>query len=362
MLRDPQLSRRRRALVLGVLLAAGCGAAKPPPVDIDPRAPAPASDCTGQACRAACDGGEGGACLRLGDDLYGDAAGQGAARAVWERGCDLGSVDACLRVAAMAASYEDALGRIVAACSLGDPDSCTMAGEEQMLVALAPRRGESRESARDNAARLLDRACALKSWNGCLDRIALAKQSGASGADIGRLASRAHALATESCKKGRGGCSTLARWSEKAGDLEAAKGWWVRACAVAEPLPDHSEPASCARARELGADAASLERRTEPAKEHIVEVRRISGITQVQPRADERAAIHKGADNTAVLKVCLDRHGNPERVLFLRRPGLASWERRLLEAVHTWRYTPFLVDGAPAPVCTSVTFVFQTRP
>ena len=39
--------------------------------------------------------------------------------------------------------------------------------------------------------------------------------------------------------------------------------------------------------------------------------------------------------------------------------GYASYDRRIIEGVMTWRYSPFIYDGTAQPVCTSLTFIFS---
>jgi hypothetical protein len=36
-------------------------------------------------------------------------------------------------------------------------------------------------------------------------------------------------------------------------------------------------------------------------------------------------------------------------------------DRHIRETMQAWRYSPFLLDGAPAAVCTAVTFIYQQR-
>ena len=58
--------------------------------------------------------------------------------------------------------------------------------------------------------------------------------------------------------------------------------------------------------------------------------------------------------------MCLNDQGVPYKVRALRGPtGFPDYEKKLKAGVSTWRYRPFLVDGNPVKVCTSVTFIFE---
>ena len=62
---------------------------------------------------------------------------------------------------------------------------------------------------------------------------------------------------------------------------------------------------------------------------------------------------------TVSTKVCIDRAGVVTAVTFLRHSGFAAYDATIEREMRSWRYRPFLVNGAAAPVCTAVTFVYQ---
>ena len=57
----------------------------------------------------------------------------------------------------------------------------------------------------------------------------------------------------------------------------------------------------------------------------------------------------------------MDEAGVVDMVLPLVSTGYATYDQRLLAGIRAWRYSPFIVDGQPIPVCTSVSFVYTQR-
>ena len=61
----------------------------------------------------------------------------------------------------------------------------------------------------------------------------------------------------------------------------------------------------------------------------------------------------------ASVKMCLDVSGHVIGLALAKSSGIAGWDRLLCERMRDWRYTPYLVNGAPTPVCTAITFIYQ---
>ena len=95
----------------------------------------------------------------------------------------------------------------------------------------------------------------------------------------------------------------------------------------------------------------------------VIEARRVSGQRLIEPDVVTRSAIAE-ANNPKVVgafRVCLDDTGHVESVLPLRSTGFASYDRTIIAGINTWIYSPFVVDGEPTPICTSVTFIYRQR-
>jgi len=108
-----------------------------------------------------------------------------------------------------------------------------------------------------------------------------------------------------------------------------------------------------------------------PYREHAREIiscsipnpRRIAGDACVYPSEDDRRAMeHDGLDHTAgILKVCVSATGTIASVARMRSTKYEGYDQRLLAAVREWRFVPYLVDGQPRPVCSTVTFVYTIK-
>lgn len=121
-----------------------------------------------------------------------------------------------------------------------------------------------------------------------------------------------------------------------------------------------SPPSSAPSERgELADDG--VQRRTISPKE--MEALRAGGEPRVAPDAQDQLLVEKCAVPRvmAALKLCIDAQGAPLVVKLLRSSRLPAYDAKLIAAMRTWRYKPYLVDGAPAEVCTAVTFLFALQ-
>ena len=56
---------------------------------------------------------------------------------------------------------------------------------------------------------------------------------------------------------------------------------------------------------------------------------------------------------------CIDPAGRVTNVKPLERTGFANYDRKLEAALSGWAYRPFVSEGKPIEVCSSVVFVYQ---
>ena len=40
---------------------------------------------------------------------------------------------------------------------------------------------------------------------------------------------------------------------------------------------------------------------------------------------------------------------------------IAAYDRKIIGGIYTWRYSPYLINDQPVPVCTAVTFIYSQR-
>jgi hypothetical protein len=60
-------------------------------------------------------------------------------------------------------------------------------------------------------------------------------------------------------------------------------------------------------------------------------------------------------------RLCITEAGRVAGVVMLASTGLEAYDVKLMAAIRKWRYKPYLVDGKPAPVCTTVYYGFRRR-
>jgi hypothetical protein len=93
----------------------------------------------------------------------------------------------------------------------------------------------------------------------------------------------------------------------------------------------------------------------------LLEARRIGGPKNIFPDDATKVAIQEsGVTRVAgTFRICIDETGHVESILPTRLTGFPAYDRTLIAGMQTWRYSPFLVDGQPTPVCTKVTFIYS---
>jgi outer membrane biosynthesis protein TonB len=107
--------------------------------------------------------------------------------------------------------------------------------------------------------------------------------------------------------------------------------------------------------------APAPSRDTIAAKE--LEALRLSGDPRVAPDLPDQRLVERCnvARVIAALKLCIDTTGTPIVVELLRSSRMPAYDGKLIAAMRTWRYKPYLAEGKPAEVCTAVTFVFALQ-
>jgi hypothetical protein len=86
---------------------------------------------------------------------------------------------------------------------------------------------------------------------------------------------------------------------------------------------------------------------------------RISGETQIQPDREVSRVLRRGGALVGAFQLCVDETGRVTLVHVYDSTGVASYDADLIEAMHTWRYKPAVVDGHAAAACGIVAFTLQ---
>jgi len=92
-----------------------------------------------------------------------------------------------------------------------------------------------------------------------------------------------------------------------------------------------------------------------------LEASRLSGEKIILPDADTKLAIAKaGATKIfGTFKLCVDTSGTISSLRPVKSTGFETYDQTIEQAIHDWKFKPFLVDGKPTPVCTAVTFIYR---
>jgi hypothetical protein len=97
----------------------------------------------------------------------------------------------------------------------------------------------------------------------------------------------------------------------------------------------------------------------------ILESRRVKGSIAIQPDDIDKVEIVKRGLTRVIhsSKLCIAIDGHISSVTMLRSSGLPGYDEKIRKQIGTWEYTPFQINGKPAPVCTAVTIIYnQARP
>lgn len=93
----------------------------------------------------------------------------------------------------------------------------------------------------------------------------------------------------------------------------------------------------------------------------VIEARRISGSRAIMPSAAVRIAMKELGRSILEARVtlCLSSSGLVQRLRIAKSSEAASYDLSLLETMRMWRYSPYVLDGEPLPVCTVITFLYK---
>jgi hypothetical protein len=334
---------------------------------------ASASECAETAeCQRACETGEVQSCTRWGDLLH--VSEPDRAEALWLDACQRRDGMACLRMMALAASEPrtaDAYARH--GCAYGEVSACEMLGVILMLRGAAAEE-EQRAAFLHDAAEVFEMSCGFEHWRSCLWAGDLYAENALADEQSRRaLLERTGELVTNACTASdASACLFRGEVLEQAGALEDARASYTRSCrlflesTVNISYADALQEPPCRRATELGVapPPESIEHKAPPGLRHAsraaVEARRISGSPTLYPPETIQIAMQRRGVSTiaASLGLCVSASGLVQGLHFKGATGFPTYDLELVETLRTWRYRPYLLDGRPVTVCTTVTFVY----
>lgn len=88
---------------------------------------------------------------------------------------------------------------------------------------------------------------------------------------------------------------------------------------------------------------------------------RTAGSDLVPPDDADKVELQNAGGGAVVgaFTFCVDPAGRVTNVKSLERTGFANYDRKLEAALSGWAYRPFVSEGKPIEVCSSVVFVYQ---
>jgi hypothetical protein len=89
----------------------------------------------------------------------------------------------------------------------------------------------------------------------------------------------------------------------------------------------------------------------------------LSGTNVLVPSDSDKSRIAQLGVTLLVGAVhyCVDETGHVNHTSLIRSTGLQDYDLRLLDGVRRWVYRPYLDDGQPVSVCSSVHFIYSQR-
>jgi len=63
----------------------------------------------------------------------------------------------------------------------------------------------------------------------------------------------------------------------------------------------------------------------------------------------------------AVVKLCVDATGLVSDWKLTERTGYTEYDSRIIETIREWHYRPYLINGIPTPVCSTVEFIYSPQ-
>jgi protein TonB len=95
-----------------------------------------------------------------------------------------------------------------------------------------------------------------------------------------------------------------------------------------------------------------------------VEALRVSGEKNILPDDVTKTEISRSGKDKLVgsYKLCITIDGNIKSVNQLKSTGFPAYDSKIQTTIRSeWRYSPFMVNGKAAEVCTAVTFIYSQK-
>ncbi len=95
-------------------------------------------------------------------------------------------------------------------------------------------------------------------------------------------------------------------------------------------------------------------------KSAVLESHRLTGNPQIEPEADDRAAISQSGKPVLVaVKLCVDTTGHVASVKLLKSSGRPGYDAKIEREAKSWTFRPVMGEGQPVDVCTVMTAIYR---
>ena len=95
----------------------------------------------------------------------------------------------------------------------------------------------------------------------------------------------------------------------------------------------------------------------------LLEANRIAGEKVIVPDDETKARIMESKKDKVIgaFKLCISATGAVASITTLKSTGYPAYDGRIDREMRKWKYTPYLVNGTPQPVCTAITFIYAQK-
>jgi TonB family protein len=93
----------------------------------------------------------------------------------------------------------------------------------------------------------------------------------------------------------------------------------------------------------------------------MLQALRVSGETQIHPSTATRNMMMRANDSSVrgVILLCIATDGHVASATLQHSTKYEDYDQALLSGVHTWRYRPYMMNGAAVPACGIVNFDYK---
>jgi protein TonB len=91
-----------------------------------------------------------------------------------------------------------------------------------------------------------------------------------------------------------------------------------------------------------------------------IDAQRVSGDKNILPDESTKMQLQRDGMSkiSVVVKLCISAQGSVSSTNVVKSSGYPAYDRKITASMNQWRYAPFMINGKPSPVCSSVQFIY----